>query len=425
MAPLKVLIAGGGLTGPALAYWLSKVDCDVTVVERSPNLRASGQQIDLRGQGVTTIKRMGIEPTVRTKLVDEQGVQFVDGRGNVKAWFASNKTGKGKQSFSAEYEIMRGDLCQIMYDITKDTAKYLFGTSIEAFDQVGEKVHVRFSDGKKDEFDLVVGADGQGSRTRRQLVGNPADVEDPFRFLKLWLCYFTIPHAPQDEMKGSIYHMTKYRVASTRVDNPKTTQVYLAVHGDSSDLEAVLKSGDQQKQKQAWADVYKDETGWEVPRIMDDMLHSEPAKDFYFQKIGQVKLDKWSKGRVALVGDAAYCPSPITGKGTTVGIVGAYVLAGEIAKQLEKGHVKSDDAVEKALEGYERILRPFVDECQSLPPGVPRIAYVETTWGIAILHFVVGLIATLRINKLAEWFGSDEIGKWKMPDYPELRYQKD
>ncbi|ROV94090.1 hypothetical protein VMCG_08245 [Cytospora schulzeri] len=418
----KILIVGGGITGPAVAFWLSKLDYDITIVERAPDLRASGQQIDLRGEGLTVMRWMGLEPAVRAKIVDEQGLQFIDNKGDVKAFFPVNKTGKGKQGATAEFEIMRGDLVRILYDVTKDKCRYVFGTSIEALDQRGDGVHVRFSDGTEDDFDLVVGADGQSSRTRRITWG--PDAKDPFHFLRAYIAYFTVPKTEKDPNAFRWLSLVRRRVVMTRVDNPKTLQVYLChANPDCKEFEEALRSGDVKNQKAVWAEKFGD-VGWEAPRLLDGMLNSPLADDFYFQKLGQVKMDKWSRGRVVLAGDAAHCPSPLTGKGTSLGLVGAYVLAGEISEHLGEGADRGQ-AIDAALLSYDRTLRPCVVEGQKLVWGVPEIVYPETEWGVWLLHFIVGLVATLRITKLFEWLSTDDDfgGDWKLPDYPKLTRQ--
>ncbi|KAL1860276.1 hypothetical protein Daus18300_009330 [Diaporthe australafricana] len=421
MAPLKVLIVGGGITGPALAHWLSKVDCDLTIVERAPDLRASGQQIDLRGEGLAVMRRMGIEPAVRAKCVEEEGVEFVDKNGRRQAFFGANKTGQGRQSLTADFEIMRGDLVRILYDLTKDKCKYIFGNSVEDFQQTGSGVHVIFSDGKEEDFDLVVGADGQSSRTRRMAWG--PDAKDPFKFLQLYIAYFTVPRAEQDTMTAKVLNIPGRRALFTRCDNPKTMQAYLGYYDPEGHImEDALKSGDVKKQKQAWADLYRD-VGWEAPRVMDGMLNSPEADDFYFQKIGQVKMEKWSRGRVVLVGDAGYAPSPLTGKGTSLGLIGAYVLGGEIAKHLENAK-DPGQAVDAAIVSYEKVFHPCVETAQHLVRGVPSLLYPESEWGVWLIQVILKIICTLRINKLIERFTSDDFaGDWKLPEYPQLQYE--
>jgi 2-polyprenyl-6-methoxyphenol hydroxylase-like FAD-dependent oxidoreductase len=163
---LKVLICGGGVAGPALAYWLARIGHQVVIVECFPTLRATGAQIDLRGQGIEAVKRMGLIDAVRRKLVDEAGVSFIDAKGNVKATILANTSGKGGQSFTSEYEIMRGDLVRIFYEATKDKVEYIFGKTVDGFTENDRGVVAYFSDGSSDTFDLLVGADGQGSHIR-------------------------------------------------------------------------------------------------------------------------------------------------------------------------------------------------------------------------------------------------------------------
>ncbi|KAK7735648.1 hypothetical protein SLS53_007388 [Cytospora paraplurivora] len=420
MAPLKVLIVGGGIAGPALAFWLHKLDCDITIVERAPALRATGQQIDLRGEAITIIRRMGLESAVRARIVDEQGAQFINSKGEVKAFIQANKTGQGKQSVTAEFELMRRDIVEILYDAVKDKCKYVFGTTIEEVNQRGDGVRVRFSDGGEADFDLVVGADGQNSRTRRRTWG--PDAEDPFHFLNLYLAYFTVPNmADQDPKVFRWLLLPGRRGVMTRNDNPKTQQVYLAhLHQNNTELEASLQTGDVRKQKEVWAELLHD-AEWEVPRFLDAMLNDPLADDFFFQKIGQVRLDKWYRGRVVLVGDAAYCPSPLTGKGTSLGILGAYVLAGELSKHLGNG-ADQGEAIDAALASYDRVFRPCVEKAHEIPLGAPGILFPKTSGGIWFLQLIVGLLVALRIDKLFERFASDNVGgDWQLPDYPKLR----
>ena len=170
MAPLKVLISGGGIAGNALAFWLSKLGHDITVVERFPSLRTTGLQIDLRGPGIEVLKRMGLEQAFRSNAAREDGIQVVDKTGRRRAYFPANKSGKGPQAFTSEFEIMRGDLCRIIYDAAKvREVSYIFATSIERFENTGDGVEVWFSNGKTERFDLLVGADGQGSHTRKMM----------------------------------------------------------------------------------------------------------------------------------------------------------------------------------------------------------------------------------------------------------------
>lgn len=154
MARLKVLICGGGIAGNALAVWLTKSNHDVTIVERYPDLRVSGLQVDLRGPGIDVLKRMGLDEGFRAHAAKEEGMQVVSSSGRQWAYFPANKTGKGAQSFTSDYEIMRGDLTRLLCGASK--AKILFNTSIESYEDKGDCVEVVFSDGKTEQFDLYV-----------------------------------------------------------------------------------------------------------------------------------------------------------------------------------------------------------------------------------------------------------------------------
>ncbi|KAI9931991.1 hypothetical protein ASPWEDRAFT_40183 [Aspergillus wentii DTO 134E9] len=406
--PLKILISGGGIAGPALAFWLSKLGHHITIFERFPSLRASGQQIDLRGHGIEVMKRMGLEEIFRSKAVAEKGLQFVDAHGKQRAFFAVNAK-EGLQSFTTDYEIMRGDLCRILYDATKDNVQYIFGVSVESLAQDAQRVNVHFSNGKQDTFDLVVGADGQSSRTRRMIVD--ADKPDPFRFLGLYTAHMTIPRE-DDEYVSSIFHAPGKRSVFTRRHAEDTIQGYLSYCGVSDELQ---NARDIQAQKKAWAKLF-DGAGWQSNRIINAM-QTDSAGDFYSAKVGQVKLDRWSRGRIVLTGDAAFCPSPMTGMGTTSALVGAYVMAGEIGRFCKNDN--SEEAVMAALDSYDCRFRPFIDQVQRLAPGMPGLAFPETAWGIAILHFLMWLAVFLRVDILTSWLLGEDV-KWEMPEYAEL-----
>ncbi|KAL2219688.1 hypothetical protein M432DRAFT_364096 [Thermoascus aurantiacus ATCC 26904] len=420
MAALKVLISGGGIAGPALAFWLSRLGYDVTIVERFSCLRASGQQIDLRGHGIQTLKRMGLEQAYRSKVVNETGLQFVDSSGRQKAFFPANKTGKGLQSFTTNYEIMRGDLCRLLYDATKDHVKYIFGTSVESLEQDDKSVEVQFTDGSKDRFDLLVGADGLGSRTRRMIL--PPDSPDPFYSLHMYMAYFTIPQQEGDEYIATGYLATNKRLLFTRRHSPDSIQAYMGYSDDLDQLKDVMKSG-VEEQKKIWAELFQD-AGWQAQRFIKALQDDSLSNDFFTHEVAQVRIDNWSRGRVVLLGDAAYCPSPATGMGTSLSLVGAYVLAGEIAKHLNRSNgVDGDntdgagDPILSALEAYQRRLKPFVSQVQKLASGfwVP-----SSPWGIAVFNFLLGLAAKLRIDVLSRWVLREDVRGWDLPEYAEL-----
>jgi 2-polyprenyl-6-methoxyphenol hydroxylase-like FAD-dependent oxidoreductase len=446
---MRVLINGGGIAGNALAFWLSKLGHDVTVVERFPGLRATGLQVDLRGYGIEVMKRyvvdfitqksrcirygsalgrswlirrhsMGIEQAFRSKLAPEQGIQIVDKSGKRQAFFPVNRSGKGMQNFTTEFEIMRGDLCRLLYDTAKSRVKYVFSRSVENFEEKRNLLEVRFTDGTTDQFDLLVGADGQYSQIRRLMLG--ADTPDALHPLNgLYVAYFTMPRAIQE---SEDYIATSYiapgrRGIMTRRHNPHEIQVYLGCTTDSEKLKNARR-GDITKEKETLAEIFEG-AGWQTEEIVNSMMK---ADDFYCERLGLVKLKFWTKGHVALVGDAAYCPTANTGMGTTSGIVGAYILAGEIGRHCanpngEDGDIKADtiDGLAKAFKAYEEKFRPFMDQVQK---GVSEnTSYPSSAFSIAVMNRLLGIASFLKIN-VGKWMLKEDVKGWNLPDYREL-----
>ncbi|KAL4939029.1 hypothetical protein BDV06DRAFT_43413 [Aspergillus oleicola] len=405
MEPLKILICGAGIAGPSLAFWLTRRGHRVVVAERFPALRATGAQIDLRGQGIEAVKRMGLLEAVRSKLVDEEGVSFVDSDNYVLGTIKANTSGKGAQSLTSEYEITRGDLVRILYDATKDDVEYVFGKSIESYEQDDAHVFARFSDGSSDTFDLLVGADGQGSRIRQSIL--PAGL-NPYRRLGALSAYWHIDRAETDSNIRDSYLSHGGRIIMRRSPSPTVTEVLFMLRDSSSELSSVPRAPVDQ-QKEFLSQKFHD-AGWQVNRFLEGMT---TAKDFYCHEILQVCIDKWYNRRIVLIGDAAHCPSPLTGMGTSSSIVGAYVLAGAIDRH------PAD--LSRAFAEYETSLRPFIDEVQSRSPGpLLRLMMPDSRWAVAIFHFIVRVICLLHIPELIARFARPEAGGWKLPVYPNL-----
>lgn len=423
MTRLNILISGGGIAGNALAFWMSKLGHNVTVVERFPSLRATGLQLDLRGYGIQVLKLMGLEQAFRAKSAPEQGLQIVGKSGKRWAYFPSNTTGEGLQDFTTDYEIMRGDLCRLFYDATQNRARYIFGTSIEALTEKDDDVEVRFANGQTERYDLVVGADGQGSRTRKLMMAGSGSDNNGFTSIgNRYTGYFTM-NKPMDD--GEEYVATSYtapgkRFIMTRRHNPDQVQVYFICHSDTPRLRAA-RPGDVAEEKAAMAEIFKD-AGWRTEELLEAMKRDN---DFYCERIGVVKLDSWSRGRVVLVGDAGYCPSSFTGMGTTSAVVGAYILAGEIGRHCgsgdgEKKKASSYAEIQKALKAYEDKFRPFMTQVQR---GIS-----EDTWnwfpsgsiGVTLTNCFMGIASFFRVNILGKFLLREDVKDWDLPEYKEM-----
>ncbi|MFE6402825.1 FAD-dependent monooxygenase [Streptomyces alboflavus] len=400
---LRILVAGGGVAGQALAFWLTRGGHQVTVVERFPALRASGAQVDLRGQGIEAVERMGLLETVRSRLVDEAGVAFVDSRGKPKATILANTSGKGRQTLTSEYEIMRGDMVRILHEASTNDTEYVFGKSVDGFDQDADRVTAHFSDGTSGEYDLLIGADGQGSRIRRALL---PEGFDPYWRVGIHMAYWFVPRIASDTDIRDTYMVPGGRQIMRRSHNATETQVYFVMREESAEASAIHRAPVEQQQKW-WAERFRD-AGWQTDRFIEGMKDSP---FFYSQEIAQVRVDSWSKGRVVLAGDAAHCASPYSGMGISGGLVGAYVLAGEINRHA--------DDLPTALANYERVLRPFVDEIQGeVSPRVLRMGMPMNKHAISAFQNVTALACFFHIPALVARFSKeDRGGDWQLPAY--------
>ncbi|KAI6089620.1 hypothetical protein F4821DRAFT_230552 [Hypoxylon rubiginosum] len=431
MSSLKVLIVGGGIAGPALAYWLSRIGAEITLIERSPEVRASGQQLDLRGQGVPMMKKMGIEAAVRAASVREPGLQLVDIKGRTKAFFPAAQTGSNKQGITSEFEIMRGDLVRILYGLTEGlpNVKHLFGTTVRSFTQDEEsnsdgKVHVTFQDGREEDFDIVVAADGTGSKLRKMMLG--PDAPDPRHPLGGHIGYFSIPSAPGDSDRATFCLLPGPRVSriiGTRKDCADLTRIYMIMRGAVPELDAAYKSGNLAEQKKALADLYQD-GGWECNRFFEALRTAPEADDLYCTPFEEVRLPKgsWSKGRVVLIGDAAHSATA-NGYGTTWGLIGAFILAGEIGNVYERDSPLSTAAIVQAAKSYEEKFRPIATAGHGGSQLFESLSAPRSRFGIWIMHMFAKVASHLHLDQMG---GLDsQTAKWPLPDYPKLEGQRE
>ncbi|MGY4651698.1 FAD-dependent monooxygenase [Mycobacterium sp. URHB0021] len=345
MATPSVLISGAGIAGPSLAFWLTRNGYRVTIVELADGLRPGGQTVDLRGAG--------------------------------------------------------GDVVDVLYQATKGSADYRFGTRVQALDQRDGGVDVTLSDGTAVSADLVVGADGPHSAVRRLAFGPEERFVKPLGGYHAW---FSAPDTAGLDGWFLIYQEPGLNASMRPSHDPATAKAGLAFR--SEPLTYDRRNADEQK------DLLRNHfagAGWQCDALLSA---ADEAGDFYFDAFVQVRMPTISQGRVTLVGDAGYCASPLSGMGTSLALVGAYVLAGELgaADSLDVERIRT------ALARTEALMRPYIDRCQDLPNGID--GYLPKSAGeVAITAQVMKWMQRRPFRRIAEkkWFTTADAVS--LPDY--------
>src|SRR5262245_14897741 len=308
---MKVLISGAGPAGLTVAYWLRRYGYNPTRVKRAPSLPVDGNTIDVRGSALKYLRQMGIHGAIVAAHTDMQGALLVDKKGNVLNRMSGDDFG---HRVGGDVEIVRGTLCQILRDHLGDI-ELLFGDTIQRITQSSDGTQVQFTKNGVGEFDCVIGSDGLHSNVRRTVFGEEARF---LRDLGLYLCVFSVPnYLNLDRME--IQYSELGRIAA--IWSSRGDANARACFGFAAPLRIDLR--DRAQQQQALRTVYEG-IGWEVPRLLEMM---PAASDWYFDTAAQIDMPQWSQGRVVLVGDAAYCASPMSGQGTSIALIGAHVLA--------------------------------------------------------------------------------------------------
>ncbi|MFE3025939.1 FAD-dependent monooxygenase [Nocardia tengchongensis] len=345
MSGNRVLVAGASIAGPALAHWLRRRGAQVTVVERAPELRPGGQAVDARGVAKEVIRRMGLDAAVRAARTETAGAHTVDADGTVLETFRAEDD--GGDGYISEIEILRGDLSQVLYDDTRDGVEYIFGDRIAELTQDADGVDVVFAGGDRRRFELVIGADGLHSALREMAFGPR---ERFVRHLGLVLAFYTVPNEFELE-RWLLDYQESGRSAGLRPIRA-AGQAMAVFSFPAADFDVDYRDVTAQKRLLR---ERMDGMGWLAPRIL---AHLDDTPDFYLDQVAQVVMDRWSSGRVGLLGDAAFSSSPMSGQGTGLALVGAYLLAAELAA--------SGWDPEAGFAAYEARMRSFVEANQEI-----------------------------------------------------------
>jgi 2-polyprenyl-6-methoxyphenol hydroxylase-like FAD-dependent oxidoreductase len=354
---MKILISGASVAGPVLAYWLRRHGFTPTVVERSPTPRKTGgHAVDLFRPAMAIAERMGVLPAVLARGTGTDRMTLLRA-GQTRG--VEVDVARLMAAFSDRHvEIMRDDLSEIFLGATGDV-EYVYGDSIAAIAEDARGVDVTFERGAARRFDLVIGADGLHSNVRRLVFGEERRFAS---HIGAYLAVVTLPN-----YLGLQNHAVMFGAPG------RMAGLYSARHMDDARAVFLWRSPpievhhrDAARQKQLVREAFAG-TGWaELPRVMAE-LERTPA--FYFDAITQLRMDSWSRGRVSLVGDAGYSPGPAVGGSTSLAVVGAYVLAGELAAA-GGDHVRAFAATERAMIDYVRRSRVFaVGAARHLIPG--------------------------------------------------------
>ena len=387
----RILITGASVAGTTVAWWLGRQGFDVTVVERAPAFRDGGQNVDLRGVGREVLRRMGLERAALDGGTGEAGTAWIDARGRIAARFDLDAS--GGDGPTAELEILRGDLARLLYEPARARAAFRFGDRVERVEDAAEAVAVTFASGEVARYDLVIVAEGVGSTTRDLVFPG----ENVPRWMGLTIAYLTVSRAPEDDALWRWFNVPDGRGVSLRPDCHGTTRAMLMDRGAPKEVQ----DWDADRQKAYLRERFAG-VGWQAPRVLAAL---DDTEDFYVDVLRQVRMPRWSRGRVVLTGDAAWCATPLAGVGTTLSVTGAYVLAGELCR--------GGGDLAGALAAYERAMRPMVEGAQGVPRIAPKLMNPRSALGIRLLHGALAVASRPALRRLSAMLSS---GRSTAPD---------
>lgn len=396
---MAVLISGIGIAGPTLAYWLSVYGIKSTLVERSPQLRTGGYAVDFWGLGFDVAERMGILPEIRRDGYNIQEVRIVDEQGRRVGGFDVDIF---RDAVHGRYvTIARSDLARSIFRKVEPVCETIFGDSIAGIEQHNDGVEVAFEHAPARRFDVVIGADGLHSIVRQLTFGD----EDRFEeFLGYSVAAFEVTGYPQrDEDVYFNFSVPGKQVGRLSLRNDRT--LFLFVFADERGRLTDLH--DTGPQKEALRSEFGD-LGWECPQILAAM---DSCPELYFDRVSQIRMEKWSKGRVGLVGDAAFCPSLLAGQGSALAMAAAYVLAGELGA--------TGSSPEQALKRYEKRLHSFLLGKQEAAKKFAGAFTPKTRWGLFLRNQITKAFAIPFLARIT--MGNSLVDHFELPDYSKMQ----
>ncbi|MEH3039170.1 MAG: FAD-dependent monooxygenase [Sphingomonas paucimobilis] len=391
----RVLVTGASVAGVTAAWWLARQGVAVELVERAASFRGGGQNVDIRGAGRAVLRRMALEQAALDLGTGEYGTDLVDSDNQLIARFGIDED--GDRGPTAELDIRRGDIARLIFDDLGDGVATRFGDHIAGTVQDDAGVDVTFASGRTGRYAAVIVAEGVGSSTRELVFPG----ENAPRWMDMTVAYFSAPRRDGDGDYARLYNTTEGRGAIVKPDRDAATLgVYIGMQGKVDGTEDWDMDRQKRHVRERFADV-----GWELPRLLDAM---EATDDFYYDAMRQVRMERWSNGRVFLTGDAAWCPTGLSGIGTTLAIVGSYVLVGELCRNVDPGN---------AAQRYDAVMRPYVEEGQGLPKIVPRLMWPHSRIGVGALRTAARVVSAAPLQKLVTRNFARDSEKVDLPDY--------
>lgn len=376
---MKVLVVGAGIAGPTLAYWLQRAGYEATLVERAPALRTGGYLVDFWGAGFEIADRMGIAPELMARGYHLREVRQVDADGRRITAFDPELLVRGTDG--RYVSIARSDLAAVIYGRLTERVETVFGDSVRALDDDGVRVRVAFESGTTRDFDWVIGADGLHSQVRALVFGPEEQFE---KYLGIAVAAFDIEgYRPRDKMVAAMHTKVGYQVTRLSMRDDMTMCLFTFV--DDGDIATRNVAG-----QQAALRARFDDAGWEIPAMLERL---SDAKTFYCDRVSQIHMPSWTRGRVALVGDAAACVSLLAGQGSALAMVEAYVLAAELGRA-RGNHVE-------AFTRYEQTLMPFLRSKQKAAVRLAPAFAPHSGLQLFVRNSVMKLMGVPFIAKLA------------------------
>ena len=393
--PETVLISGAGIAGPTLAYWLARYGFSPTLIERAPALRTGGYILDFWGAGFDVAERMQLIPQLLNAGYRVHEVRIVNDRGRRIAGFT---TAEFRRALHDRFvSIRRGDLARQIYATLDGAVETVFGDEIRALGEVENSATIEFERGPPRRFDLVVGADGLHSAVRRLVFGPEPKFETYLGYCAAAFAANSYPH--RDDDVYVTYCVPGKQIARFALRGGRTV-FFLAF---SAPERPVIGHHDTKAQKEVLRRAFGG-AGWECREILEAL---DQAEELYFDAVSQIRLDSWHRGRMVLIGDAAFCPSLLAGQGSALAMTGAYVLAGELKR------AEGDFRI--AYTAYQRRLKPFIEHKQHQAVGFARQFAPRTSLGLMVRNVMSRMLDAPVIGRtmVGRMFGD----RLTLPEY--------